>query len=686
MKQQACRRGGQWLLALVGVGLLADCAGIPKGQYGVNHIEWKGVKQMSRDSLEACLATKEREHLSLRLGLGGSTCNDPPFDEQPPRLSLWAWPWSDWPVYDPAIFDVDRKRIARWYQARGYYDAKVVNVSRRADGEDAGSAEHCTEGDCRLTLHITVDEGEPVMVRSVSIGESQMVPMSLVEKLRDVVQTRVGERFDEAIYDADKKRMLGVLHEYTYGRAKVGGRVLMDRGKHTADVGFAIDTGPPSRFGRVWVEGSRDIPDDAIIDVANIPQGKPYEQSVITDAERAVYALGVFGSVRIESRPRDDSEFVDMVIHVSPGRIETWRAGVGIMSGALTRFGSDETQSVPEWDVHLKGAYSSQNFLGGMRKLRIEERPRLIFLESFPGVPSEGPRLGNTVLLHFEQPRFIERRNVLFSDALWDLGPDPFLGYFRHDIATKIGDRRKFLQQTLTVELSIENDIYEILTEAPDTVSSYRLPFLDQTVRLDLRNDPQRPTRGVYVANTVQEAFTIGDYGSWHYVRWLPEARAYQKLFWNIVLAERVAFGAIFIDWADGTLDPTSRALGPQNYRLRGGGANSNRGFAPGTLGAGIDGGKRRWESSIELRIPLSRTFGFVLFFDTGDVNAGTRMRFDHLNASTGFGLRLYTPFAAIRFDAGWRIPGLQVAGGPEPPLHVGVLPSAAFLTIGEAF
>jgi outer membrane translocation and assembly module TamA len=147
-----------------------------------------------------------------------------------------------------------------------------------------------------------------------------------------------------------------------------------------------------------------------------------------------------------------------------------------------------------------------------------------------------------------------------------------------------------------------------------------------------------------------------------------------------------VAFGALFVLDSDSALDSTSRDLGPQSYRLRGGGANSNRGFAPGTLGAGIDGGKRRWESSVELRIPLSRTFGFVLFFDTGDVNRGARVRFDHLNAATGFGLRLYTPFAAIRFDAGWRIPALQVVGAPEPPLHVGVLPSAAFLTIGEAF
>ena len=32
------------------------------------------------------------------------------------------------------------------------------------------------------------------------------------------------------IYDGDKHRMLDIMHEHTYARAKVDGRVTMDRG------------------------------------------------------------------------------------------------------------------------------------------------------------------------------------------------------------------------------------------------------------------------------------------------------------------------------------------------------------------------------------------------------------------------------------------------------------------------
>jgi outer membrane protein assembly factor BamA len=426
---------------------------------------------------------------------------------------------------------------------------------------------------------------------------------------------------------------------------------------------------------------------------------------VIADAESAVYALGVFSSVRIEPEYREGSDIADLAIKVRRGRTERFRVGIGVMSGSL-RTASGEEFSVPQWDVHLLVGYDHENFLGGMRKLRIEERPRLISLRGFPKVPDTGFDPGNTITLRFEQPRFPEARTVSFSDNQWDYGPDPFFGYFRHDLATRIGVQRGFFRQRLKVELALQHDLYRIDRNdplKPDTVSSYRLPYAEQKFSIDLRNDERRPSRGVYLSSTLQEAVMLG-YGSWTYVRWLPEVRAYQRLFWGIVLAERVAFGALFVmdydasvdESGEPALDPTSRRLGPQNYRLRGGGATSNRGYAAGELGDGIDGGKRRWEATVELRIPLGGDLGMAAFFDTGDVNACTPvgdseedgpcgLRFNHPNAATGLGLRYYTPFAPIRFDLGWRIPSLQRLGDAEedPKFEKGL---EWHLTLGEAF
>ena len=673
---------------------VAGCASsLPKGQYEMHRLRFQGVDEMSAEALQACLATQPRDAVTLRLGLGAPTCGEPPFDESAPSLDLWTWPWEPRPVYDPAIFAVDRKRIERWYAARGYYDAHVVDVQYSIDGEPVKQPERCTGDDCKLDVRVVVEEGKPVLVSSIDLVFAGSVPQKLAAELRDAIEVKVDRRFDEAAYKADEARMVDLLAEASYARAAVTTQIEIDRVARTAKLHYRIEPGPACRFGQSHVEGQGELSAAAVLDVARIKPGAPYSASELRDAERAVTALGVFSSVEIEPSFDRAPDVADLVIHVHPGRLERFNLGVGLMSGSLQHSGTEELESLPEWDVHLRAGYENSDFLGGMRKLRLEDRPRLIWLAPFPSTSgtkyTQGsqPKVGNTLTLELEQPRFPEHRTTTFTTTSWDFGPDAYYGYFRHDLATRLGVRRKWFGEKLSIELAVQHDLYEITdNDYPrDKVSSYRLPFVEQQIKLDLRNDAQRPTRGAYFSTNVQEAVRLG-YGSWDYVRWLGEARGYQRLFWKVVLAERLGMGALFVAHHDAELDPTSAELGPQSYRLRGGGANGDRGFAAGKLGAGIDGGKRRWEGSLELRVPLGADLGFVLFLDGGDVSRSERVHFDRPHAATGFGFRYYTAFAPIRFDAGWRIPSWQRLDGVDEPVEVKVLPSAAHLTIGEAF
>ena len=129
-----------------------------------------------------------------------------------------------------------------------------------------------------------------------------------------------------------------------------------------------------------------------------------------------------------------------------------------------------------------------------------------------------------------------------------------------------------------------------------------------------------------------------------------------------------------------------------------------NRGFAAGGLGdpgtfAGLSaanlatfddilGGTRRWEASVELRMPLSDSLETALFLDAGDVNRLPHFRFDYLHLTVGMGIRYQTIVGPIRLDVGYRLPHLQVIGSEYPELA-----SSGFwdrtqihITIGEAF
>src|SRR5262249_47374192 len=153
------------------------------------------------------------------------SCGNPPFDSAAPDIRLFSLPWTEWPIYDPAIFDVERERIQRWYQARGYYDAHVLSVRTLVDDEKIGADECPAGADCKLKVVVEISEGEPTHVNSVKVVPSTQLPAAFLEDLQRRLSLQRGVRFDEASYNADKAMLEDRLIRASYARAKVSGNV-----------------------------------------------------------------------------------------------------------------------------------------------------------------------------------------------------------------------------------------------------------------------------------------------------------------------------------------------------------------------------------------------------------------------------------------------------------------------------
>jgi len=458
-----------------------------------------------------------------------------------------------------------------------------------------------------------------------------------------------------------------------------------------------VDPGPLCRIGTVHVKSSAKVPEEAIRAAAMLKHGAVYRDSELDDAQRSVYAMGAFASVSVRGDVSGDDPVIDITISVEPRRESEWLVGAGLMSGVLaTGPQAAEWVSVPQWDAHLFATYENRNFFRKLRKFRIEERPRVLFLDSFPGVPANSPRFGNALLAELSQPGVIDPRTRIFTEARWEFGPDPFLLFFRHDVGTALGLERGFIGQRLLGRIAVHQDVLHVsprqpIVSADQLPSSYFLPFLEQRLTLDLRDNAQNPKLGAYFASSFHEAARIEAH-SWTYVRLTPEARGYVPIGLGMVLAARFALGAIYVLSASKGFSDREKLLGPLNYRLRGGGAQSNRGFGPGQLGDGLEGGIRRWESTLELRIPLNGSLSVASFVDMGDVHAGKGYRFDHLNTAVGGGLRYRTIIGPVRLDVGYRPKGLQRASGApsdsvaRTDLGFAKFAGAIHLTLGENF
>lgn len=741
------------------------CATIPDGRYGVDRLELRGVEQLDVFALRACLATKERPSLSIDLSRAPApSCGEPPFDARRIHLPLWRWPWTSWPLYDPSVFERDLARIERWYRARGYYGARVL--SSASTPEDALYGSPTSEE--KIGLKVAIAEGEPVRIESTAMEGNDTLDEPLGKSLLEVLdELSPGDRFDEALYDDIQRTLLRTLRNAGHAGAEVKGHVDIDPVAKSAAVRFKLAPGPVMELGDVCVEGHDKLPPKLILQASDLRPGRPFSESDIEDARTRIYQMRVVSEVEVSAGrvdPKSGAARFDVASDVRSGEWLAWQDGQAVEArdeedvptervcrratqksdkpqvpieirvkpaklyrvgvGAGVQIGVEDGQrainAAQQWDVHLFTYAEVRNFLGGLRRLRIEERPKLIFLAPFPRAEdaegNRGVRLGNNLSSLLEWPAFLEARTLLRVTAAWDRGPDPYGGRFiRDDFDVGLGPSRNFFKNRVRAALAIHYNPYiprsfyggyePPMGETPLSDEKYHLLFLQQVVEFDTRDDRNSPTRGTYARVEVHETLPPSD---WGYVRFTPELRAYVPLPYGLVLAARAGIGLIAMYRSDARTAELKR-LGPRPYRLRGGGPYSVRGVQAAALGQGDEdengfpGGTKSWIGSLELRVPLGDSIGIATFLDAGDVDGGrdadpamgikardAAFRFNHPNTTIGAGLRYKTIVGPIRLDVGVLVPGLQgdrddaqTVNRKDPLFKFN---GAVHLTIGEAF
>jgi translocation and assembly module TamA len=115
----------------------------------------------------------------------------------------------------------------------------------------------------------------------------------------------------------------------------------------------------------------------------------------------------------------------------------------------------------------------------------------------------------------------------------------------------------------------------------------------------------------------------------------------------DLIFASRAALG--LISWA-------GRDAVPADLRFYSGGGGSVRGYAFQTLGPLEDdepvGGASLLELNTELRVKVTKQFGFVVFLDGGTAFEPAYPDFgERLRWGAGAGVRYYTPFGPLRLD-----------------------------------
>ncbi len=595
---------------------------------------------------------------------------------------------------DTDALGVDRRRIESWCRERGYYQARVTDVEVAPDGR----------GRARVTFR--VEEGPPIRVREVVVRGLDGAPEAKARVARLPIAT--GQIFDERRYDRARGAILAALRATGWGDAKVkqSARVVPEEG--IAEVAYDVEPGLRLKFGPIEVSGAVVVPVERLrekVALALTP-GDWFDPERLETAQARVFEMGVFGGVRVV-RGTTNAELgeIPVLVEVREAPFRSVNVGPGVAF------------QQNRWEARIAGGWTHRDFLGDLRRFSTDGRAGWAFLPSpfaplkqgfvgLGGVELFQPRTFGTRVdtnLRFELERSIEDAYSFWSER------------GRIGFPFRIG-RHLVLVPTYAVEAYEVEGIAgtQAVRSAPLLTScAHRLcvlSYFEERIILDLRDDPIETRRGTYFALSVQQGFRLGGYG-YQYLRFLPEARAFLPLGSRVVLAARVRVGGLV---------PIAEASPPPIVaRFTAGGPLSMRGYYVGRLspmqrqdGNYVPvGGNGLVDGAVELRLDASRSFGFALFLDAGNVSKPDTGGVAWLAAAdptllryaAGVGARYRTPVGPLRLDVATRVPNpLSHAKGIEglPVLsdYCTANPSSDYpcvhrepivsvhLTLGEAF
>lgn len=569
--------------------------------------------------------------------------------------------------FAPYQVALDRQRIQGFYDRRGFFSATVSSENNRTPE--------------KVDVTFTVIEGPRAKLARVDvIGLPPDSPVTAAE-LRAKMPLEDGDSFDYETYDLARPALVTALQNEGYASARVSGLVLADREKSEAVLRLTVDLGPLSTFGKVTIEGVEGELADSVRSRLRFVEGEPYSATKVEDSRADLYDYGRFSLVRIDldTAERNPVVPVKVVLGLAPPNELRLGGGLGVNPVA--------------YEVRAQAVYSRAGWPTTLTSTRFELRPAVAFQRSDGKVQPRVDAIAGMDRADLLFPRVRGTAEAAFTY----LAIEPFTDYGpRFRLAARAPLYRRIVQGAVGWQLQLLN-FTDIDTDAIDEKKQSdlgingnyfrRLGFYEQSIFVELRDNPITPRRGIYSELRFEEG-TVAAGGSLDYFRIIPDLRSYLSLG-PLTVATRGRLGFIF-----GDIPPTQRFYA--------GGANSQRGFAERRLSPYssnttydengnpsfhrvVIGGGASLELSAELRFPLfeikTLPIGGVIFVDGADVTERTEdLDPFNLHLATGAGLRALTPIGSVRFDFGYRV---NRRGSGEVITNDNY---AYHLSIGEAF
>lgn len=606
-----------------------------------------------------------------------------------------------------------KNRITNDLKSRGYYEAEV-GVKKNSQSEQS-------------IYTFSIKHGPRYHIRKFTVtGKNSISPDSLQKTILKIPRTK-GKGLWVLLYDFKRAevRLEELYAENGYLSAVISRpQINVDRKRRSIDIALPIEEGPQSRVYSVVMKGNQTFQDDELKKGLRLTEKSIYRPSLLSEDSNHLFnyyrSKGYQDvNISVEIVPQPESPDINFVYNIRERELHT-----------IAEIEISGNQQTPDYFIRRELLFNVGDALN-MKNLILSQK-KLYDLSIFKTVnihrqPLEGKVSQEKILVEIqENPRFAVTYGMRYNseEKFEGFGQLNFINIFGRGrkglIRYRQNKRQKDLRFSLTspylfgkrfntlhsfhyteeIEAAFKSEEigYTLQQEVQlpfdfslsylyrlNRIHTYELepigPFpFDITLFLsELQTFFVRDTR-INKLNANQGSFF--SLSLTHSPEFIGSDLTYISLFCQYSLYKILSSQFIWAsNYRIGLADAFDQVLIPSK-RFYAGGGNSIRGFKRDMVGPydplfqRAEGGEALFIMNQEMRFPIFKSLGGVIFYDIGNVykNLGDFNPLD-VRHSIGLGFRLNTPAALIRIDYGINL-------SPRMDESRGVF----FLSIGQAF
>ncbi len=576
--------------------------------------------------------------------------------------------------YRQDVFERDVLMLTAHYYDKGYMSVQVgtprVMLTPDRDG---------------IEITLVIHEGPRFKIRQLRVFErdadgKEVEPLGGRKALRQLVRAKSGDYFNRAELVKDLTAVRLLYRDAGFANVEADPETELDPVRKEVDIVVPIRRGLPVHIERIEVKGNTKTRDKVLRREMEIEEGQLFSESRIEDSKRRITALGYFERVDVSTQQGSTPDKIQITFEVTERPTGTFQVGAGFSS--VENFIA--TAQVQQANLFGNGqSLALQAQISGLRQLISVRFFEPYFLDSDWSASTE---LYDQLYIFTDFSRRSRGGSLTFGYALIQ----PWL---RVSLTGTVQHDRVDTAQVTTF-LGSTSSFSSVFSRLPlaNLFNSGRTISLRPTITYDTRNNRLFPTSGLFLQASSEIA--SGLLGSEvEFLRNRMTGRFYLPLFGQ---TDQPGSGFVFKVNTEAGLITSPKAVGvPIFARFFLGGILDVRGYRlrtigprlplnqsldvnspPITNGANI-GGNLQAYTNVEFEFPIIDKVGIrgVTFFDAGNAwnledqycrttpapqfspliqpcfSAGSLA---NLRASTGFGVRWFSPLGPLRFEWGF--------------------------------